>query len=81
MAEQLGLESKVPTTLWRLISRPGVLTREYLAGKRVRSLLPLRLYLSASVIYFLLLSVPFFGRGELHDESDLDRVAPAIVDW
>lgn len=62
MAEQLGLESKVPTTLWRLISRPGVLTKEYLAGKRVRSLLPLRLYLSASVVYFLLLSLPFFGR-------------------
>ena len=63
MAEQLGLESKVPTTLWRLISRPGVLTKEYLAGKRVRSLLPLRLYLSASVVYFLLLTLPFFGRG------------------
>ncbi len=62
MAEQLGLESKVPTTLWRLISRPGALTKEYLAGKRVRSLLPLRLYLSASVVYFLLLSMPFFGR-------------------
>ncbi len=63
MAEQLGLESKVPTTLWRLISKPGLLTKEYLAGKRVRSLLPLRLYLSASVLYFLLLTLPFFGRG------------------
>jgi len=59
MAEQLGLESKVPTTLWTLVRHPGRLTREYLEGRRVRSLLPLRLYLSASVIYFLLLS--FFG--------------------
>jgi len=57
MAEQLGLESKVPTTLWTLIRHPGVLTKEYLAGRRVRSLLPLRLYLSASVVYFLLLSL------------------------
>src|SRR5512133_3896968 len=56
LAEQLGLESKVPTTLWKLISRPGLLTKEYLVGHRVRSLLPLRLYLSASVIYFLLFS-------------------------
>ena len=63
LAEQLGLESKVPTTLWKLISRPGLLTKEYLAGRRVRSLLPLRLYLSASVLYFLLLTLPFFGRG------------------
>ena len=61
LAEQLGLESKVPTTLWTLISRPGVLTKEYLAGRRVRSLLPLRLYLSASVIFFLLMALPFFG--------------------
>ena len=28
----------------------------------MQSLLPLRLYLSASVLYFLLLSLPFFGR-------------------
>lgn len=61
LAEQLGLESKVPTTLWTLISKPGLLTKEYLAGRRVRSLLPLRLYLSASVVYFLLLALPFFG--------------------
>jgi hypothetical protein len=59
IAEQLGLESKVPTTLWTLIRHPGRLTKEYLAGRRVRSLLPLRLDLSASVVYFLLLS--FFG--------------------
>ena len=57
MAEQLGLESKVPTTLWTLIRHPGRLTKEYLAGRRVRALLPLRLYLSASVVYFLLLSL------------------------
>ena len=62
LAEQLGLESKVPTTLWRLMTKPGLLTKEYLAGRRVRSLLPLRLYISASVVYFLLLSLPFFGR-------------------
>jgi len=61
LAEQLGLESKVPTTLWTLISKPGLLTKEYLGGRRVRSLLPLRLYLSASVVYFLLLALPFFG--------------------
>jgi hypothetical protein len=62
LADQLGLESKVPTSLWLLLSKPGLLTKEYLAGRRVRTLLPLRLYLSASVLYFLLLSLPFFGR-------------------
>jgi hypothetical protein len=60
-AEQLGLESKVPRTLWALVSRPGFLTKEYLAGRRVRWVLPLKLYLSTSVVYFLLLSLPFAG--------------------
>ena len=66
LAEQVGLETKVPTTLSKLVTKPGYLTKEYLAGKRVRSLLPLRLYLSASVVYFLLLSLPGIG-------ADLDK--------
>lgn len=81
LAEQLGLESKVPTTLWTLIRHPGRLTREYLEGRRVRSLLPLRLYLSASVIYFLLLS--FFGAFSLKmsvDKKDLAGIDSARVD-
>jgi hypothetical protein len=43
------------------MARPGFLTKEYFAGRRVRWVLPLKLYLSASVIYFLLLSLPFAG--------------------
>ena len=79
LAEQLGLESKVPTTLWTLLTRPGLLTKEYLEGRRVRSLLPLRLYLSASVVYFLLLSLPFFGQ-KLNPTLKLTRVDAAAVD-
>jgi hypothetical protein len=79
LAEQLGLESKVPTTLWTLLSKPGLLTKEYLAGRRARSLLPLRLYLSASVAYFLLLSLPFFGRG-INSPLKLTGVDAAAID-
>ena len=79
LAEQLGLESKVPTTLWKLISRPGLLTREYLSGRRVRSLLPLRLYLSASVVYFLLLTLPFFGR-DFNPALKITGVDAAAID-
>lgn len=71
LAEQLGLESKVPTTLWTLLRHPGRLTKDYLAGRRVRSLLPLRLYLSASVVYFLLLSIAGGLKGNFRiTESD-----------
>ena len=79
LAEHLGLESKVPTTLWTLVSKPGVLTREYLAGRRVRSLLPLRLYLSASVVYFLLLSLPFLGQ-KFNQTLKLTGVDAAAID-
>ncbi len=40
-------------TLWRLISRPGALTVDYLAGRKRRYILPLRLYLTISVIVFV----------------------------
>lgn len=75
-ADQFGLESKVPRTLWALVSKPGLLTREYLAGHRVRWLLPFKLYLSVSVVYFLLLSLP--GVGSMRTTikyTDTDRAA------
>jgi hypothetical protein len=44
-------------TLWRLISRPGALTMDYLAGRKRRYVLPLRLYLTISVIVFIVLGL------------------------
>jgi hypothetical protein len=38
-----------------LIFKPGFLTREFLAGRRVRYLPPLRLYLVLSVLFFLII--------------------------
>ncbi len=47
--------------LWRtlklLVMQPGELTRQYLAGRRKHYVLPLRLYLSISVLFFLLLGL------------------------
>ncbi|MDP9124930.1 MAG: DUF3667 domain-containing protein [Pseudomonadota bacterium] len=48
-------------TLWRtlalLLRKPGRLTREYLDGRRRRYVLPLRLYLTASFLFFLVLKL------------------------
>ena len=45
--------------LWRslrlLLTRPGALTREYLQGRRKRYVLPLRLYLTVSVVVLLII--------------------------
>lgn len=52
-AEHFGLDTKVARTLAALVRHPGRLTVEFLAGRRIRYLPPLRLYLSLSVLYFL----------------------------
>ncbi len=45
-------EGKIPSTLATLLLKPGVLTRDFLAGRRARWLPPLRVYLICSVAYF-----------------------------
>ena len=50
--ELLHWDGKLLATLAVLFRRPGFLTAEYLAGRRARWVAPLRLYLSASVLYF-----------------------------
>jgi hypothetical protein len=62
--------------LWRslklLLLKPGELTRQYLAGRRKHYVLPLRLYLTISVVTFLLLRlVASFGMS-LQVPSDLE---------
>jgi uncharacterized protein DUF3667 len=50
-------DSRLWRTLAALLARPGFLTREFLEGRRVRYLPPVRLYLVLSVIYFLILAL------------------------
>ncbi len=52
--DQLAFNSKLPRTLAFLLTRPGFLTREYLSGRIASYIRPLRLYLGASVAFFLL---------------------------
>jgi uncharacterized protein DUF3667 len=53
-AEFSGWDGKFAETIRTLVRRPGQLTIEFLAGRRARFISPLRLYLTASVLYFLL---------------------------
>ena len=52
--EVLHWDGKLLATARLLITKPGELTQEYLAGKRVRYISPLRVYLTCSVLYFFL---------------------------
>ena len=55
--ELLHWDGKLVATLLALVRRPGLLTREYLAGRRARYVSPVRLYLTASVVYFAALAL------------------------
>ena len=52
--ELSGYDGRFARTIRTLFRTPGALTREVLEGKRARYVSPLRLYLVASLIYFVL---------------------------
>ena len=49
----LGVEGRLWRTVPAIIFRPGHVTRQYLSGVRMRYVQPFRLYLAASVLFFL----------------------------
>jgi hypothetical protein len=55
-SELFQLDSRLTKTLGTLLFRPGKLTSEYVAGRRVRYSPPLRVYLVSSLFYFLALT-------------------------
>ncbi len=52
--EFLHWDGKLATTFRTLVTKPGALTVEYLAGRRMRYVSPLRVYLTCSVLFFFL---------------------------
>jgi hypothetical protein len=52
-AELSGYDGRFARTFRVLLWQPGVLTREVLEGRRARYISPVRLYLVASVLYFV----------------------------
>jgi len=67
--EFLNWDSKFFTTIALLILKPWRLTNEFLAGKRVRYVNPLRLYLLASILFFF--AVNYGAKGIHVDPSKL----------
>src|SRR6266850_5807200 len=81
--EFLNWDSKFFTTIALLILKPWRLTNAFLAGKRVRYVNPLRLYLLASILFFF--AVNFGAKGIRFDptkfpEEKRAEVAAAIAD-
>jgi hypothetical protein len=53
----VGTGGKLPRTLWRLFVTPGALTLDYFRGMRSSYLRPVRLYLIASVAFFIVAGI------------------------
>lgn len=77
----LNFDSRTLRTIGPLFLKPGYLTTEYFAGRRVRYVTPLRLYFFMSVIAFMLVAwnndgppgegfIRFDNRGESGVDSD-----------
>ena len=75
IAHYVAIEGKLWRSLKLLLFKPGFLSREYIEGRRVRYIEPLRLYLSFSIIFFAL-----FKTVGLQDINIMSRDgAPAAV--
>src|SRR5512147_342125 len=68
----LNIDSRIFRTLWPLLTKPGFLTNEYLAGRRVRYVTPFRLYFFLSVIAFLVMKVGLDATLDLKDAIRVD---------
>lgn len=57
LQDEFVLNAALPRTVVALLFRPGLLTAEYIRGRIARYIPPLRLYLVASVVFFLIISL------------------------
>jgi hypothetical protein len=85
LRETLDVDGRVARTLWTLIRRPGVLTSEFLAGRRRHYSPPFRLYLVISVLFFIV-AAWVAGQGILLDggqttEADAAGQARLFADY
>lgn len=62
VSEQLALDSRLWRTLRALFLSPGLLTQEFVRGKRASYVSPVRLYLLVSVAFFTVLSLVSHGQ-------------------
>lgn len=58
IAHYFHFDNKFFQTLKPLITKPGIVTLDYLAGKRARYINPISMYIFVSIVFFLVVYVP-----------------------
>lgn len=57
LGDVFTFDNKFFKSLWPLVGKPGHLTNEYISGRRVRYIFPLRLYVFTTFLFFFVLSL------------------------
>jgi hypothetical protein len=80
LGDLLNFDSRFFGSVWPLFARPGLLTKEYLAGRRVRFIPPVRMYLFASLFFFGMVAVwvstaspEFFAQANRQAAADIAK--------
>lgn len=75
----LNLDTRLPRTIWPLFSKPGYLTLEYFAGRRVRYVSPVRLFVFLSIVTFFVaqFTINWSSDAVNFGDSDNDSFAKA----
>lgn len=68
-------DSKFVLTLKYLFTRPGLLTKEYVNGRRMDYVNPIRLYVFTSFLFFLILGIVNHSS---HDEDEVKKLDTAL---
>ncbi len=76
-SSMISYDSKLRKTLGAMILKPGKITSEYIAGKRVAYTNPFRFLLSLAIVYFLMLN--FSSNFSKLDRFGLDQETPSNI--
>jgi len=76
-----GYDSRTFRTLWLLFAQPGEFTRRYNSGRRASLLPPFRLFLIATVVFFLILQATGLAIVAFRTETvSIKSLSPAVVE-
>jgi hypothetical protein len=77
-----NIDARFPHTIWPLFARPGYLSQEYFAGRRVRYVSPVRLFFFVSIVTFFVAQLVIqTGQGafQINDDGDGSRIGRATT--
>ena len=75
----LNIDARVFRTLWPLLARPAYLSCEYFAGRRVRYVSPVRLFVFLSILTFFIARLTINIHGQPISFGDNDAISRATT--